>query len=182
MGTASGQNRCISKSKVLSSTHLTHSLNLHHRHLSLPPTATTVRGHSSSCSTKETLGYTRTIRGGSTRVSKASSPMEGISKQEEGKQLQLDDDENQSAILRYRMEQQHLLQLRSTFLSEALSSRGIKVGPNLLDVSTTDAERPPQIVDWECSLSTRDNPKVRGDIFLSILSLFIISLLKNIYV
>jgi len=60
---------------------------------------------------------------------------------------------------KYKLSQQHLLQLRSTFLSEALASRGIRVGPTLLDVSTPEGNKPPQPTDWDCTISTSQNPK-----------------------
>lgn len=62
-------------------------------------------------------------------------------------------------IQKYRLEQQHLLQLRSTFLSEALAVRGISVGPTLTDVATPDGSKPPKDVDWDCYISTKDDPK-----------------------
>jgi len=99
------------------------------------------------------------LRGGSTRVAELPTRDRSIFK-ESNEDTDESENEEKKNILRYRMEQQHLMQLRSTFLSEALSSKGIKVGPNLLDVSTTEAERPPQIVDWCCSLSTLRDPKV----------------------
>ena len=69
--------------------------------------------------------------------------------------------EAMEAIQTYKLQQQHLLQLRSTFLSEALASRGINVGPTMMDVSTPEGSKQPQKVDWDCCLSTEDDPKVR---------------------
>jgi hypothetical protein len=66
---------------------------------------------------------------------------------------------NAQAIQKYKLQQQHLLQLRSTFLSEALAARGINVGPTMMDVATPDGSKPPQQVDWDCALSTRSDPK-----------------------
>lgn len=62
-------------------------------------------------------------------------------------------------IQNYKLQQQHLLQLRSTFLSEALAARGINVGPTMVDVSTPEGAKPPKEVDWDCCLSTVDDPK-----------------------
>lgn len=59
----------------------------------------------------------------------------------------------------YRLEQQHLLQLRSTFLSEALAVRGINIGPTLTDVATPEGAKPPKEVDWDCHMSTKEDPK-----------------------
>ena len=130
----------------------------HHHHIS----TIIKRYQSSSTSLKNGSLIASQIRGGSTRV-RNESPLEreGNSKDNEN--------EERNSLLLYRMDQQHLFQLRSTFLSEALSSKGVKVGPNLLDVSTVDSERPPQIVDWDCSVSTRSNPKV-GQLLSSLYS------------
>eukprot|EP00535_Pseudo-nitzschia_heimii_P006128 CAMPEP_0197184944 /NCGR_PEP_ID=MMETSP1423-20130617/10913_1 /TAXON_ID=476441 /ORGANISM="Pseudo-nitzschia heimii, Strain UNC1101" /LENGTH=358 /DNA_ID=CAMNT_0042635897 /DNA_START=221 /DNA_END=1295 /DNA_ORIENTATION=- len=58
----------------------------------------------------------------------------------------------------YRMKQQVLLQLRATFLSEALAKRGLPI-PSLRDVSMPDGKVPPKKVDWDCALSTEADPK-----------------------
>lgn len=58
----------------------------------------------------------------------------------------------------YRMKQQILLQLRATFLSEALARRGLPV-PTLAEVVTPEGASPPQPVDWDCALATEENPK-----------------------
>ena len=58
----------------------------------------------------------------------------------------------------YRMSQQILMQLRATFLSEALASRGLPI-TTLVDVATPDGEQPPQPVDWDCAMSTKEEPK-----------------------
>ncbi len=83
------------------------------------------------------------LRGGSTSATTKSSQVQNV------KQIQ-----------NYKLQQQHLLQLRSTFLSEALAARGIHVGPTMVDVSTPEGSKPPQEVDWDCCLSTVDDPKV----------------------
>lgn len=59
----------------------------------------------------------------------------------------------------YRLQQQHLLHLKSTFLSEALATRGLSIGPSLTDVSIPEGVKPPKEVDWDCCKSTRDDPK-----------------------
>jgi hypothetical protein len=58
----------------------------------------------------------------------------------------------------YRMKQQVLLQLRATFLSEALAKRGLPI-LSLRDVSTPDGKAPPEKIDWDCALSTDADPK-----------------------
>jgi hypothetical protein len=63
-------------------------------------------------------------------------------------------------LQKYRLEQQMLMQLRSTFLSEALAKRGLPM-TTLLDVSTPEGSKPPEIVDWDCAMSTPEEPKVR---------------------
>eukprot|EP00559_Dactyliosolen_fragilissimus_P000447 CAMPEP_0184860738 /NCGR_PEP_ID=MMETSP0580-20130426/5568_1 /TAXON_ID=1118495 /ORGANISM="Dactyliosolen fragilissimus" /LENGTH=435 /DNA_ID=CAMNT_0027357951 /DNA_START=62 /DNA_END=1369 /DNA_ORIENTATION=+ len=67
--------------------------------------------------------------------------------------------QQQQIMKKYRMEQQHLLQLRSTFLAEALSSRGVQLGPTMVDVCTPDGTKAPESVDWDCCLSTVHDPK-----------------------
>lgn len=62
-------------------------------------------------------------------------------------------------LKRYKLQQQHLMQLRSTFLSEALALRGIHVGPTMVDVVTPEGAKPPQACDWDCCMSTYEDPK-----------------------
>jgi hypothetical protein len=63
-----------------------------------------------------------------------------------------------SLLQSYRMQQQVLLQLRASFLIEALASRGIPF-PTMQDVSTATGSAPPQPVDWDCCMSTKEVPK-----------------------
>jgi hypothetical protein len=91
-------------------------------------------------------------------------------------QQQLDDQqdleqkiESYNKLLKYRSDQQLLYQLRSTYLSELLASRGLPL-PTVLGVSTVDGERPAERVNWDCALSTVDDPKVCID-FCQLLSL-----------
>jgi hypothetical protein len=58
----------------------------------------------------------------------------------------------------YRMEQQILLQLRGTMLSEAIAKRGIPI-PTYKGVLTPEGQTPPAKVDWECAISTKEDPK-----------------------
>jgi hypothetical protein len=57
----------------------------------------------------------------------------------------------------YRMQQQVLLQLRATMLSEALARRGLPL-PSLADVTTPEGVAAPIQVDWECAISTKEKP------------------------
>mmetsp|Transcript_5137 Transcript_5137/g.11386 ORF Transcript_5137/g.11386 Transcript_5137/m.11386 type:complete len:422 (-) Transcript_5137:1110-2375(-) len=57
----------------------------------------------------------------------------------------------------YRMKQQVLLQLRATYLSETLAKRGLPL-PTIQDVATPDGTTPPQPADWDCALSTKEDP------------------------
>jgi hypothetical protein len=63
-----------------------------------------------------------------------------------------------SLLQSYRMRQQFLLQLRATYLSEALAIRGIPL-PTLKDVATPTGAAPPKSVDWDCAMSTLEEPK-----------------------
>ena len=67
--------------------------------------------------------------------------------------------EEYQKLLKYRTEQQLLYQLRSTYLSEILASRGIPNLPTLTSVQTPDNAKLPTKVDWDCALSTVDEPK-----------------------
>mmetsp|Transcript_5201 Transcript_5201/g.9460 ORF Transcript_5201/g.9460 Transcript_5201/m.9460 type:complete len:458 (+) Transcript_5201:115-1488(+) len=84
-------------------------------------------------------------------------------------------------VLKYQTEQQLLYQLRSTYLSEILASRGlggvlasgsgsgngsggkdaISLGswPTLTSVATKEGEKPPERCDWDCALATEEDPK-----------------------
>lgn len=64
-----------------------------------------------------------------------------------------------SKLQAYRMEQQVLMQLRATYLSEALVKRGIPL-PSIEDVATPEGAKPSEKVDWDCALSTRKDPKM----------------------
>jgi len=83
--------------------------------------------------------------------------------EEEGDELAAlkakEEEDARRLVCRYKMEQQHLLDMRSTFLSEALASRGIPIGPTMVDVSTPEGKKPPQETDWDCCLSTEEDPK-----------------------
>jgi len=57
----------------------------------------------------------------------------------------------------YRLQQQMLLQLRGTYLGEALARRGLPIA-TVADVSTPEGLSPPQSIDWDCALSTESNP------------------------
>jgi len=63
-----------------------------------------------------------------------------------------------TAFEKYRMDQQELLQLRSIILSEALAKRGLPLKTRL-EVSTAAGQKPPEIVDWDCAMSTTEEPK-----------------------
>jgi hypothetical protein len=62
-------------------------------------------------------------------------------------------------LQKWKLEQQHLMELRSTFLSEALAQRGIPL-TTLMEVSTPEGQRKAQSVDWDCCMSTQEQPKV----------------------
>lgn len=66
--------------------------------------------------------------------------------------------EEYEKLAKYRTEQQMLYQLRSTYLTEMLALRGVPL-PTITSVSTADGEKPPEKVDWDCALSTDDDPK-----------------------
>ena len=81
-----------------------------------------------------------------------------------------DEDENEASVndirnnpefetlQAYRMKQQILMQLRATYLSEALAKRGLPI-TTIADVSTPEGAAPPEKVDWDCALATEEEPK-----------------------
>ena len=70
-------------------------------------------------------------------------------------------------LLKYRSDQQLLYQLRSTYLSELLAQRGVPL-PTVTSVGTVEGEKPPEKVDWDCALSTANDPKVSIVVVMSI--------------
>jgi len=70
-----------------------------------------------------------------------------------------EEEEYNIKLTKYHNEQQLLYQLRSTYLLELLSSRGIPNLPTLTSVCTSESDRPPTTVDWDCALSTNDEPR-----------------------
>jgi hypothetical protein len=95
------------------------------------------------------------VRGGSTRILDGSSEDE---EEKEKEEVDPEEEKRRLAVQKYRMEQQMLLQLRSTFLSEALAKRGLPI-TTIQDVSTADGNKPPEKVDWDCAMSTIEEPK-----------------------
>ena len=64
------------------------------------------------------------------------------------------------ALEKYRVDQQLLLQVRATLLTELLARRGLPV-ITMEAVSTPEGIKPPEVVDWDCAMSTENEPKVR---------------------
>lgn len=93
------------------------------------------------------------IRGGSlvTTTTDDDEDAEALARQKQ--------DLEKAQVRKWRMEQHQLLQLRSTFLSEVLAARGIPL-TTMMDVATADGDKPPEEVDWDCAISTEDDPKV----------------------
>lgn len=107
------------------------------------------------------------LRGGGGGSARIGTVLDGDSDDEEEEEeveaAALDDPEEERKRLvlqKWTVEQQMLMQLRSTFLSEALAKRGIPM-TTLTDVATSDGDKPPERVDWDCAMSTLEEPKVR---------------------
>lgn len=66
----------------------------------------------------------------------------------------------QTQTSKYYMDQQLLLQLRATILTELLARRGLPL-VTMEAVATPEGAQKPQVVDWDCAMSTREEPKVR---------------------
>jgi len=100
-------------------------------------------------------------RGGSTAVLNPPGDRVDVDEdeeEEEARRTKRAEDEERRKLSKFRSDQQVLLQLRSTFLTEALAKRGLPVA-TVAGVSTADGDRPPEATDWECALSTHDDPK-----------------------
>lgn len=66
--------------------------------------------------------------------------------------------EEAAKLQKWKTEQQLLLNLRSTFLSEALAKRGLPI-TTIADVSIADGDKPPEPTDWDCAMATEEQPK-----------------------
>lgn len=66
--------------------------------------------------------------------------------------------EEAAKLQKWKTEQQLLLNLRSTFLSEALARRGLPI-TTIADVSIADGDKPPEPTDWDCAMATEEQPK-----------------------
>ena len=106
-------------------------------------------------------------RGGAGGVNSVGTTIEEDEEEEENEEDNASDNNSNDVrkhpeydkLLAYRMKQQVLLQLRATALSEALVARGLPGIPSLRDVSTLDGKLKPKKVDWDCALSTEEDPK-----------------------
>eukprot|EP00571_Detonula_confervacea_P010333 CAMPEP_0172298994 /NCGR_PEP_ID=MMETSP1058-20130122/1388_1 /TAXON_ID=83371 /ORGANISM="Detonula confervacea, Strain CCMP 353" /LENGTH=383 /DNA_ID=CAMNT_0013008291 /DNA_START=46 /DNA_END=1197 /DNA_ORIENTATION=+ len=96
------------------------------------------------------------LRGGSSTHQNEDEDDEATADENEERRRQKQ--EEYAKLVKYRTEQQMLYQLRSTYLTEMLASRGVPL-PTIMSVSTADGEKPPERVDWDCALSTDDDPK-----------------------
>jgi len=120
---------------------------------------------SSSYTPSSTSILLHSIRGGGDSSSSSDNNDDEISQQQQGTDDAEDDEERRKRkeeyqkLLKYRTEQQLLYQLRSTYLSEILASRGVPNLPTLTSVQTPDNAKLPTKVDWDCALSTVDEPK-----------------------
>jgi hypothetical protein len=82
-----------------------------------------------------------------------------VTNDDDEEKQQQQQEEEYIKLTKYHNEQHLLYQLRSTYLLEVLSSRGIPNLPTLSSISTSDTNKPPTIIDWDCALSTNDEPR-----------------------
>ena len=97
------------------------------------------------------------LRGGSTAV------MGDDSSQDEDEGVEEEDEETRKrrlALWKYHSDQQVLLQIRGTLLSETLAQRGLPM-TTTADIANPTGGKKPEIVDWECTMTSEDNKKVR---------------------
>ena len=104
------------------------------------------------------------FRGGSTRALKYQPDDDEDDEHDDRHQQQQDEEDpevqkKRSILQKYHMDQQMLMQVRSTILSEALAKRGLPM-VTIMDVATAEGDKPPDMVDWDCAMSTQDEPKV----------------------
>lgn len=104
----------------------------------------------------ETLYASRCLR---CRGGSSASHQNDIESDEEQSIEDAEEEKRRIATQKWRMDQQLLMQLRSTVLSEALAKRGVPGITTLVDISTADGDKPPEKVDWDCAMSTEDDPK-----------------------
>mmetsp|Transcript_23462 Transcript_23462/g.67605 ORF Transcript_23462/g.67605 Transcript_23462/m.67605 type:complete len:408 (-) Transcript_23462:15-1238(-) len=107
-------------------------------------------------------------RGGSTAAAAAAPPDKYLEESDEEDEDEEDAEEKQQAaaaaneeaakLQKWKTEQQLLLNLRSTFLSEALAMRGLPI-TTIADVSIADGDKPPEPTDWDCAMATEEEPK-----------------------
>jgi len=107
-------------------------------------------------------------RGGSTAAAAVPHDEYLEDSDEDGEDEEEDAEEQQQAaaaakeeaakLQKWKTEQQLLLNLRSTFLSEALAKRGLPI-TTIADVSIADGDKPPQPTDWDCAMATEEQPK-----------------------
>ena len=107
-------------------------------------------------------------RGGSTAA--AARPDEYVEESDEEDEDVVEEDaeekeqaaaaakEEAAKLQKWKTEQQLLLNLRSTFLSEALAKRGLPI-TTIADVSIADGDKPPEPTDWDCAMATEEQPK-----------------------
>jgi len=104
-----------------------------------------------------TLAPLFSLRGGSTtHQNKNADDVASAKEEEDERRRKIQEDFDK--LMKYRTEQQMLYQLRSTLLSEVLASRGVPLH-TIASVSTADGDKPPERVDWDCALSTDEDPK-----------------------
>lgn len=98
-----------------------------------------------------------TLRGGGSSTSLDDDEEEEIDEDNETT-LDITQHPEFEALQSYRLKQQMLMQLRATFLGEALAKRGLPMA-TIQQVATPEGAAPPQSVDWDCAMSTEEDPK-----------------------
>ena len=125
-----------------------------------PTTATTAAAARNALSSSSSWASLLRLRGGGSVDTLNEEDETTITtmqqQQQQDGESQLSPEELQ-ALQSYRMQQQILLQLRATYLGEALARRGLPM-TTVADVSTPEGASPPQPVDWDCAISTETNP------------------------
>mmetsp|Transcript_19786 Transcript_19786/g.47798 ORF Transcript_19786/g.47798 Transcript_19786/m.47798 type:complete len:444 (-) Transcript_19786:172-1503(-) len=133
-------------------------------------TTTTISSTRTTTQQPSAGDLTMVPRGGSTATRNAvetAASTSGFNNSDDGSNTEVESNDDEDDIrnhpdygelVKYRMEQQGLMELRSVFLSDALSNRGLGFS-TVRDVTTPEGKDPPKAVDWDCALSASDNRK-----------------------
>ena len=139
---------CAASHRPVGSVHLPRNLGRSHIHPGYLPPSSRRR------SNDDVIPQVLSLRGGETDDEEDDEEDDEAKVEEDRRKKR----EELEKVLKFRTDQQMLYQLRSTYLTEMLAARGVPL-PTITSVSTPDGEKPPEKTDWDCALSTDEEPK-----------------------